>query len=209
MCGPQAGRNGSGAACRPLPAHGSARPSSGPDGNRWRNPTCRSRDSLPRPHVRAKRSAVPRPRCCVDPRTRRDWPRAPEKRRSGRNCWRRRRSRRPKRRAGRALPPPPRRAQARSRRRPPSAARACGTAARHGAAPAVPRGSAACARSRRPRPQSLPRARGRGRPGPDWSECPCATSHWRAIAADRPGAVKSRVGMAEHAERGRCLSRLR
>ena len=78
-------------------------------------------------------------------------------------------------------------------------AAACGTAARHGAAPATPRGCAACARSRRPRRRSPPRARGRGRPGPDWSGCPCATSNWQAIAADRPGAVKSWVNIAERA----------
>ncbi len=64
------------ATCRPLRAHGSVRPSSGPAGSRWRNPTCRLDDNLRRPLARAKRLAVPKPRCCADQRTRRDWRRA-------------------------------------------------------------------------------------------------------------------------------------
>src|SRR5882724_2302740 len=97
-------------------------------------------------------------------------------------------------RAGRVPRLPPRRPQAPSRRPPPSAAAACGTAASHGAAPATPRGCAACARSRRLRRQSPPRARGRGRPGPDGSGCPCVTSGFYTIAAERQGAVNRLAG---------------
>ena len=43
------------------------------------------------------------PRCQGDRRTRRDWPRAPDKRQSGRNCWRRIHSMRSRRRAGRVF----------------------------------------------------------------------------------------------------------
>src|SRR5262249_53750787 len=73
-------------------------------------------------------------------------------------------------------------------------AAACGTAESHGAAPATPRGCAACARSRRLRRQCQRRARGRARPGPDGSGCPCATSGWQAIAAERLRAVNRLVG---------------
>ena len=56
----------------------------------------------------------------------------------------------------------------------------------HAAAPAMPRGCAACARPRRRPLQSPLRDRGHGRPGPDGSGCSCATSPWSGYCDRTP-----------------------